>query len=873
MKIKKIYIKNFKGIKNKQIVDFSEHTTFLTGPNGFGKTTIYDVIELCLTGKIHRTNIKKDVTSDRKDYVKPYYQNDASKEVVIKLWLQNGEENLIITRYLNADESSRPQVGGKRNKPTDFDSLEKFKQISIENFEDESFVESQYTQLEQNEITDFFELKFEKGKKGEEYKIDDVYMLFNYLQQEETTYFLKQKEKDRKDNLGFLFQTNEQEEKLENIKNHYKKFENIQGELELKISQLKNKNDLSISYKNLFENKEIDFDSEKLFLDISEEEALQKKEQYIKDIDSLIEFIENFSPTEYKKRKVSEKITNQLKEETFTQYLILNTFLEKEEFDKTKNIYDIFSNSNLLYCYILQQFLPKYLDMKTKNENLTNFENYTKIEDYDKKLESLKTIVSIWDKTKITFYEQTIKARESLISGVDTVEKILNEIIKARSALNKEFEKSPKNDNHCPYCGYDWKTAKDLEENFKERENTLKKLLNVQSSDLLEMDKKINDDFINPINKYIEEYQKQNEKIDENFLSLLDKLKDIEVLFDESIFSSLDSYIWKDIKSIEELDKTLASLKKEIKNQTNISYEIFEILQKIKTISFQTQIDLLNELKLDDEFKKLIIKPDENNITKDLLQRKQKDLFEFLDNKLLDYKYDDIKSEDKNNYFEKYFESSKDIFEKYKKQDFIDKKSYINTQLQIKQNEIAKLFEMRKDKIDKIVRKLKDLKDIYSNEINDYKVDMTEKIKIPFFIYTAKILQNCQQGMGIFIDTNVKTSAIRFLTPTDSDHDVMHHLSSGQLAVVSLAFCLAINKTYNISPNLKILAIDDPIQEMDALNIHSFIELIKNEFAKDYQLIFSTHNDMNAIYMKYKIENFYEKSVKVINVQKKFFGV
>lgn len=872
MKINKIYIKNFKGIKNKQIVDFSEHTTFLTGPNGFGKTTIYDVIELCLTGKIHRTYIKKDVTSDRKDYVKPYYQNDASKEVLIKLWLQNGEKNLIITRYLNADESSRPSVDGKKNKPTDFDSLEKFKQINIENFEDENFVESQYTQLEQNEITDFFELKFEKGKKGKEYKIDDVYMLFNYLQQEETTYFLKQKENERKNNLGFLFQTNEQQEKLENIKNHYKKFEKIQGQLELKISQLKN-NDPSMSYKNLFENQEIDFDGDKLFLDISEEEALQKQAQYIKDIDSLIEFIENFSPTEYKKRKVSEKIKNQLKEETFTQYQILNTFLEKEKFDKTKNIYDIYNNSVSLYSYILQQFIPKYLDIKTKNENLTNFENYTKIEDYDKKLESLKTIISIWDKTKITFYEQTIKSRESLIFGVDTVEKILNEIIKARNALNKEFDKSSKKDNHCPYCGYNWKTAKDLDDNFKDRENTLKELLDVQSSELLEMDKKINDDFINPINKFIEEYQKKNQKIDENFLSLLDKLKDNEVSFDESIFSSLDSYIWKEIKSIEELDKTLDSLKEEIKNQTNISYEIFEILQKIKIKSFQTQIDLLNELKLDDEFKKFIIKSDDKNITKDLLQEKQKDLFEFLDNKLLEYKYDNIKSEDINNYFEKYFESSKDIFEKYKKQDFIDKKSYINTQLQIKQNEIAKLFEIRKEKIDKIVNKLKDLKDIYSKEIKAYKVDMTEKIKIPFFIYTAKILQNYQQGMGIFIDTNDNTSAIRFLTPTDSDHDVMHHLSSGQLAVVSLAFCLAINKTYNISPNLKILAIDDPIQEMDALNIHSFIELIKNEFAKDYQLIFSTHNDMNAIYMKYKIENFYEKSVKVINVQKEFFGV
>ena len=59
MKINKIYIKTLKVLKNKQIVDFSEHTTFLTGPNGFGKTTIYDVIELCLTGKYTELILKK----------------------------------------------------------------------------------------------------------------------------------------------------------------------------------------------------------------------------------------------------------------------------------------------------------------------------------------------------------------------------------------------------------------------------------------------------------------------------------------------------------------------------------------------------------------------------------------------------------------------------------------------------------------------------------------------------------------------------------------------------------------------------------------------------------------------------------------------
>jgi exonuclease SbcC len=99
----------------------------------------------------------------------------------------------------------------------------------------------------------------------------------------------------------------------------------------------------------------------------------------------------------------------------------------------------------------------------------------------------------------------------------------------------------------------------------------------------------------------------------------------------------------------------------------------------------------------------------------------------------------------------------------------------------------------------------------------------------------------------------------------------MHHLSSGQLAVVSLAFCLAVNKTYNISNNLSFLAIDDPVQELDSLNLHSLIELIRHEFAKDYQLIFSTHSDMVAMYFKYKLEKLNQNSVSTVNVQKAFF--
>ena len=124
--------------------------------------------------------------------------------------------------------------------------------------------------------------------------------------------------------------------------------------------------------------------------------------------------------------------------------------------------------------------------------------------------------------------------------------------------------------------------------------------------------------------------------------------------------------------------------------------------------------------------------------------------------------------------------------------------------------------------------------------------------------------------MWIFIVFEWEKS-IRFYTKWDSNHDAMHHLSSWQLAVTSIAFTLAVNTVYKISKELRFLNIDDPVQEMDSLNIHSFIELIRHNFM-DYKLIISTHSDENAYFMKYKIEKIKENSVKMINVQSEFFN-
>ena len=52
--IKRLYIENYKLFSQKEI-DFSGALlSVFDGPNGYGKTSIFDAIELLITGKISR---------------------------------------------------------------------------------------------------------------------------------------------------------------------------------------------------------------------------------------------------------------------------------------------------------------------------------------------------------------------------------------------------------------------------------------------------------------------------------------------------------------------------------------------------------------------------------------------------------------------------------------------------------------------------------------------------------------------------------------------------------------------------------------------------------------------------------------------------
>ncbi len=322
-----------------------------------------------------------------------------------------------------------------------------------------------------------------------------------------------------------------------------------------------------------------------------------------------------------------------------------------------------------------------------------------------------------------------------------------------------------------------------------------------------------------------------------------------------------------------------------LKNKIYIFDSLKELKQNNNYINFQTSITLLKEYKIKNIEKYILSNYDEYENIMSI----RSNLGNTLD---LEEKAININQEklwwDYKEKFNTIFGKDLTLVQRYKSnlRELNEKQKYIEYKYFELENYFFKGLETEYNILNERLKKLKKLGDkttnlieIYEKQIREYQRKMVEKIQKPFFLYTAKILQNYQQWMWIYIHfkwnnknwDGKKNQTIVFYTDWKSNNDAMHHLSSGQLAVISVAFTLSINKSYKVSNELKFLNIDDPVQEMDSLNVHSFIELMRHNFM-DYKFIISTHNDEIAYFMKYKLEKIKENSVKMINVQSEFFG-
>lgn len=226
---------------------------------------------------------------------------------------------------------------------------------------------------------------------------------------------------------------------------------------------------------------------------------------------------------------------------------------------------------------------------------------------------------------------------------------------------------------------------------------------------------------------------------------------------------------------------------------------------------------------------------------------------------------------------EKYPEINWDMQLNLKDKEKVDnKKKYIQIHINQKRNQKAQTIKQRLkenltrlDKLERIRENLNSLGKIYDKSIEQYKNQVLKKLRVPLLIYTAKILQDYQNGLGVFINKD----EMRFVSNCDAKHDILNTFSSGQLSGFVLAFLFSMNKQYikESEDDLGFILIDDPVQTMDDINISSMIEVLRNDFFSK-QIIMSTHEMDKENYILYK---FYKYNIigQSFNVKDNLYGL
>jgi exonuclease SbcC len=779
IRIKKILIRNFKGVKSQIIIDLNKsgfNNQILSGPNGFGKTTIFEALELCISGKFDRIRPIIDVQLKNKGRIKPFFQNTDGENVTIKLLVEKDNvEYVIIKHYDDVHSPSRITLSKDFLPEEAHDTFTTYLSTLSENFESNNIIENEKVTTKQ--INEFF-----LGD-GSDIDLSNVYYLFNYIQQENSTRFLKLREDYKGSSLSFLFNIEKEEVELQKLEELSKKFEAQKTTITTEIQSLESieSNSETFEYIHIFEHQEFDFDKIDPYQNLTD--ANLKLSQYNDTLNELIQFKNNFDPKEFKKYQVFRAVNE-----------------------------DILNDSNLLNSILVSKiYNPALIDqLNLKNATIVRYNQLLELA--DDRFMSKETVEELLDENQIKSYEDLKIQINTIDEDLGSVGMIISNLVESNEKVWKHFneasEKGQLDKNHCPLCS---STFKDFDELTTSYEKQIQKL---KAFNL--------------------------EKIDSK-QRLIGQLKE----FHQIVNAKIQGYLSNNKKS----EDQVLSL---IRNYPNFSDKISTVSNRFLTADFNFDENLLFEQLptslLDFEIKR--------NTLKSFLQS----------NVLTVYNYNESKINGKE-LFKQYFNDDIEALEIVSSEMLEQKKLFIQFKYRTLSNQRITFLKDRLAKINIVCSKLNILYYKTYRVIKDYKIDMIEKIKIPFFLYSGKILQNYQQGFGIFIDittTNQKNNIV-LKTGNDSDHDVVFHLSSGQMAVVSLAFCLSLNKVYNTNVGFKLLAIDDPIQTMDNLNIHSFIELLRNEFS-EYQIILSTHDDFISRYMSYKFEK-YGMNAGIQNIQ------
>lgn len=779
-RISRLRVKNFKCFDNKKYYEFiiedDRNPIILSGPNGFGKTTFFDAVELVFTKQI--TRLQKNIENAKTNLGKNILLNEAEKNGTIVLSLKDDEGNsLTIITIINCSV----------HKLSIEDSLQYH--IVYEELETEK-IDGLIADTEswEDTLNDFNALKYSS----------EHFNVYYYISQAESVHFLKNTIVNRKDSMNALL-------KMENIEKRIENVDKIIG---------KNKSSSSI-IKSITETNETELKSDLISLKtMLQKTAALPKTTYT----TLLNYPEGHEVFWWDRDCVNIKDTNV-------------SFVEIEKELKALHNLSIDLNDLKLFYY------NRDLETLCNNKNATeDFIKYCKFMDengcVDKdaimsEIEKIQTIVDIYNHSSFIRHnmafekykkDDLIKLKnifgEHILFDVDEVDNIVNELENARkslsgkqkvlkqlkeareklSSLSEEFNP---NSVHCPYCNQKFSNSEELKNSF---EMLSKELESEKSADFYKVEilqKKLLDS-IHPDIETVNEFLKE---IDE---------KKVEKLYgDISVFTQFvgDVNRIKDVERIYSIVKGKVILQEQ--NDETITLEVVKVIREnVKSYinpDFISNLNMYNYENIYLNYKNIleIEQPNLNNLSLVL---------------------------SKINYIGGLFDVEN------------------NKEIEILKGKIKKNILLKK-KLENLRNDFTELRKIYNASIENYKNNILDSLRVPLLIYTGKILQDYQNGLGVFVNKD----EMRFVANGDAKHDILNTFSSGQLSGFVLAFLFSMNKQYIVksTDDIGFILVDDPVQTMDDINIASLIEVLRNDFPQK-QIIISTHEPDKENYILYK---------------------
>ena len=735
IKIISVSIENFKGFE-KEVVSFDPYqAVVLAGKNGFGKTTVFDAIELVFTGKIQRYD----------SYLALHRQNTTLSQDVLPLVYDKRIPQVRLAVMLQVDgnfvELYRMEHKDAITNPVRFNEV--FNVLNIRYKMNGRTVDEEYS-----------------GQFG----LDEFlgsYTFLNYVSQEEATSFLKSKEVDRSKQINELFNTSLIDNQISKIALIEKKLKDTVKVLKSQLTDLvKDLSEMEMGgeeqkseYVRLVSGKEIDWDQENPQLSYEKYNSLLSENGIF---DQLVYFFHHQG--EYAKWVANKKIDNLLSSPLFPNFPYYLFLLHQQHRYK---VYDTFVSKllpaingvtvdNLIDTIspILENGLADEVNHDLANDIKTMFQNIQPVGRSASKLG--KALADLQNERK-----------------------------KFKAVYDKSY--AALNLTKCPLCGQDYK---------------------------------------------------QND-------ALKDKIDNYERVLSET-YPELQEGLGRLMKELQEL---LAKLVDSLRTKFE-EWKLSEVgYQKYKEINFDEYMPYLKEMA---QFGEIPYDP----------SKTAEDYHIFLRQRLNGAKQNIDSSLNYSELEKTYTSLAKFILPEILTIENIEKKrNYLLAQWNSVKSKLYQMKEEQKGKCEKKkafcdqkIQNLKDLKTNLMNYKNAYLEKVISDIEILFYVYSGRIMQENYYGRGLFIKSETSPQRVLFVSDYKSDVDALYNLSSGQLVSIVFAFVMALNKLYS---SQQFIAIDDPVQTIDDINVWGFIETIRHAF-KDSFILLSTHEDEYAALLRYK---------------------